>query len=270
LFSQNFISEDKVWSIVSNGGMDNPWTVTTGLKFLGDTIIQQKTYKKLYMAEDEQKQNWALSSLWFERNDSVFRYSTLYEKNILVYDFTLTEKDSFTIRENDLYIIVDSIRTKEWGNKEREFYYFHPSLNYSFYNIQTVWIKGVGQLGFMTRSTEVDIWGPYSSLLCFKEDGELVYQNPEYNSCSVFTAVSTIKKEPEIVEIYNPGGNRIIINPLTTNPGVIQIFDIKGNLIIEEEIEFEETQFCLQTTGAYIYRFISKTGEVQNGKVVVR
>ena len=74
LFSQNFISEDKVWNILANGGMDEPWTITTSFKFSGDTTIQQKTYYKLLRSKDEQKLNWTLNSLWFERNDSVFQY----------------------------------------------------------------------------------------------------------------------------------------------------------------------------------------------------
>ena len=63
LFSQNFISENKVWSIVSEGGMEHPWTRTTFYKFSGDTTVQQTHYKKLYSSEDEQKTNWVLHSL---------------------------------------------------------------------------------------------------------------------------------------------------------------------------------------------------------------
>ena len=157
IFSQNFISENKVWSIVSKGGFDEvTWTVTTSLKFSGDTTIQQVSYKKLFKAEDEPKQNWVLSSLWFERNDSIFRRGNWYEGDVLVYDFTLSEKDSFTVYENDLYLYVDSIKTKMWGGKEREFLYLHPSeayKNWFYWGTQTVWIKGVGQLGYMPRST---------------------------------------------------------------------------------------------------------------------
>ena len=268
LFSQNFISEDKKWSIVSKiySEDDIDRKVTTSLKFLGDTTIQETSFKKLYSSDDKLKENWTLHSLWFERNDSIFSRSVWYEGNKLEYDFTLSEKDTFTIYKDNLYLIVDSIRTKVWGNKEREFFYFHSPLSY---NIQTVWIKGVGQLGYMPRSTEIGISGASCSLLCFEEDNELVYQNPEYNSCSVFTSITTMKNEPDFVEVYNPGENLIIINPLSTNRGIIQIFNISGYQIIQEEVDLKETQICLPISGAYIYRFISKTGEVQNGKIIV-
>ncbi len=127
VFSQNFISENKVWSIVSKGGMFEQWTKTTSLKFSGDTTVQETIYKKLYSSGDEQKVEWTLHSLWFERNDSVFRHGAWYEGDVLVYDFSIAEKDSFTVIKDELYLYVDSIRTKEWGNKERELIYFHPS-----------------------------------------------------------------------------------------------------------------------------------------------
>lgn len=270
LFSQNFISENKTWNITVKTGFDEHITTRTlSFKFSGDTTIQQKSYKKLYESDDEQKQNWALNSFWFERNDSVFRRGAWYTGDILVYDFTLSEKDSFTVIENDLYLYVDSIRTKEWGGKEREFIYLHPSEWYLYMGTQTIWIKGVGQLGYMPRSTEIGITGGACSLLCFEEDGELVYQNPEYNSCYVVTSVPTLKKELELIEVYSIEENLITVNSLTGNPGIIQIFDISGNQIIQEDIESNESQICLPTNGAYIYRFISNTGEIQNGKVVV-
>ena len=78
------------------------------------------------------------------------------------------------------------------------------------------------------------------------------------------------KKEPELIEVYNIGENVVTVKPLTGNSGIIQIFDITGNQIIQEGIELKESQICLPATGAYIYRFIAKTSEVQNGKVVVR
>ncbi|MBN2635011.1 MAG: T9SS type A sorting domain-containing protein [Prolixibacteraceae bacterium] len=254
---------------MSNGGMYEPWTITTSFKFSGDTTIQQKTYYKLLRSEDEMKINWALHSLWFEKNDSVFLKYLTEDYDRLIYDFTISEKDSFTVEENELYLYVDSIRLQVWGGKEREFFYFHPSEIYSGYGY-TVWIKGVGQTGLLTRSTEIDIFGANCSLLCFEEDGELVYQNPEYNSCSVFTSVTNLKKEPELVEVFSIGENFLIINSLNANAGFFQVYDILGIQIVQKEIESRETQIGLPTTGTYIYRFISNTGKIQSGKVVVR
>ena len=148
-------------------------------------------YKKLYFSEDEQKKDWKLNSLWVENNDSIFQYSTVSEENLLIYDFNISEKDSFLNPYTDNYLYVDSIRTKEWGTDERKLIYFHSKEQS---NLHTVWIKGVGQNGDITQSSEAGVTGGFSSILCFEENGELVYQNPEYNSCYVVTSVPTKKK----------------------------------------------------------------------------
>ncbi len=170
--------------------MEQSWTRTSSFKFSGDTTVQQTNYKKLYFSDDEQKENWALHSLWVERNDSVYKYSLNTEEQLLVYDFNISENDSFHCRNTGLYLYVDSIKTKEWGTSERKIIYFHSEGNNY---LHTIWIKGVGQNGLITRSSEVGITGGISSILCFEENGQLIYQNPEYNSCYIFTTVPTIK-----------------------------------------------------------------------------
>jgi hypothetical protein len=182
LFSQNFISENKVWSIVTEGGMEQPWTRTTSYKFSGDTTIHQMQYKKLYISKDEQKKDWKLNSLWVENNDSVFQYSLASEENLLIYDFNISEKDSFLNLYTDNYLYVDSIRTREWGIGVRKLIYFHSKEQS---NLHTIWINGVGQNGNITRSSEAGVTGGFNSILCFEENGELVYQNPQFNNCYI-------------------------------------------------------------------------------------
>jgi len=182
LFSQNFISENKVWSIVTEGGMEQPWTRTTSYKFSGDTTIHQMQYKKLYISKDEQKKDWKLNSLWVENNDSVFQYSLASEENLLIYDFNISEKDSFLNLNTDNYLYVDSIRTREWGIGVRKLIYFHSKEQS---NLHTIWINGVGQNGNITRSSEAGVTGGFNSILCFEENGQLVYQNPQFNNCYI-------------------------------------------------------------------------------------
>ena len=187
LFSQNFISENKVWSIVSEGGMEQPWTRTTSCKFSGDTTVQQTQYKKLYISEDEQKKDWELNSLWLERNDSIFKYWPWTSETKLVYDFNITEKDSFRVDEF-LTLYVDSVHVKEWGGKLRKHWYMSSS---GFEQCgTTVWIEGVGNIDLFLLSTNCNLVGAITSLLCFTENNKLVYQNPEYNDCYINSSVS--------------------------------------------------------------------------------
>ena len=54
----------------------------------------------------------------------------------------------------------------------------------------TVWIEGVGNINNFTRSSEAGIYGGISYILCFEENGQLVYQNPQYNDCYINISVS--------------------------------------------------------------------------------
>ena len=269
-FAQSFIDTTKIWSIVSmdtGGGPYQGNLTTSQFKFDGDTIINLETYHILHSSFDANPQNWRANSFWKEKNDSVFQFNTTIESEELIYDFTLNENDSFHVDEF-LTLKVDSVRSKEWGGRLRKHWYFHDLSGNPISN--TVWIEGVGNTNNFTISSDIYIVGAISWLLCFTENDELVYQNPEYNSCYVVTSVPTFKKEPELVEVYSASENLVTVNPLTGNLGIIQIYNITGNQIIQEEIELEKRQICLPSTGAYIYRFIAKTGEMQNGKIVVR
>lgn len=267
LFSQDFITENNFWCIVSEGGMEQPWIRTSSFKFSGDTTIQQKRYKKLYYSEDEQKKDWKINSLWFERNDSVFKYWPWTSETTLIYDFNIAEKDSFQIDES-LTLFVDSIRIKEWGGKMRKHWYFVGGEDYS--SKTTIWIEDVGNLNNFTRSSDINITGALTTLLCFSESNELVYQNPQYNDCYINTLTPIIETGPELVNVYVGGENMITVYPLNRNMGIIEVFTIAGCKIVQKQIELTESKINLPLKGTYIYRFITQTGEIQTGKVVVK
>lgn len=268
--AQSFIDTSKIWSIVSidaGGGPYQGAKTTIHFKFVGDTVINTEKYYILYNSSDISLQNWKVHSFWNEKNDSIFRYNSYYEEQKLIYDFSIAEKDSFQINES-LTLFADSVRFKEWGGKMRKHWYFHK-LNGNPTDI-TVWIEGAGNINNFTQSSDIDIAGAITRLLCFTENGELVYQNPEYNSCSVNTSVHTIKNEPKLIEVYNSCENKILVNLLISNPGIFQVYDLTGNKIVQKEIELIESKINLPSKGTFIYRFITQNGEVQTGKVLVK
>ena len=118
LVAQNFISDNKVWSIVVISGFEVEHTDTYHYKFSGDTIINQTHFSKLYISLDENGEKWKLHYLylWFEENNRVYNYWKPTNETTLVYDFNLEEGDSFQVSEfQTLY--VDSVRYREWGGK---------------------------------------------------------------------------------------------------------------------------------------------------------
>ena len=266
--SQSFVSYKNLWSILGEDSFEGKWARTSYYKFSGDTIVGQITYLKLYMTEDEQKENWKLASLWREHNDSVFKYSEYDMSDILIYNFNLQEKDSFLVAEVLKYIYVDSIRMKQWGGEERKHIYLSsPDQPY----LLTTWISGVGQNGEITRSSEIGITGAFVKILCFSQNGELLYQDPEYNTCYLNTTSALVyTKNEEFASIYVTGEATVHIDLLQDETGTLHLYTPNGKQILKCPLTAPETILCAPGAGLFLYRFVSEKGGVQSGKVVVK
>jgi len=269
--AQNFIDETKQWAILSTYSVKSEYLYswwTTYYKFSGDTIINGFSYHKQYMSTDSNQVNWTLSHcpLWFERNDSVFtrdfccgfQIDTVY----LVYDFNLEEGDTFP---NSVYpyMIVDSIRYLEWGGSIRKHWFFNQCGSYP-YNCLT-WIEGVGNLNNFIYQFCLNSLA--ESLLCFYENDNVVYNNPNYANCYVLTSseVLMISYKTNISISSSDNGGLIINNP-GSEKGVIIFYTIDGRQINELKIESENTQVDLKKSGMIIYKFTNINGKTQTGK----
>jgi len=271
LLAQNFISENKRWTIVSIGSSEVSWVRTSCFKFSGDTILNQRHNFKLYESEDENREKWILRTLWFEENNNVYSYWIPTKKTTLVYDFNIVEGDSFQIDEYRT-IYVDSVRILEWGGKFRKHWFFSNHED-AFFDSQkyTVWIEGVGQTGLFTRSTENGITGAFNHLLCFSENGEQVYQNPEYNSCYVhITSATSVESQKKQIELFQLDDGNIQLKLSEETSGELFLYTIDGKQVLKMPVDQTNSTFCAPMSGILFYRFISKNYEDQSGKIVLK
>jgi hypothetical protein len=270
LFSQNLISENKIWSIVVISGLTVEHTDTYYHKFLGDTIINGISYSKLYRSEDENGEKWKLNTfwLWFEENNRVYNYWIPTDETRLIYDFNIEEGDSFQVNGvRTLY--VDSVRTIEWGGKLRKHWYLDTHGHDHPHN--TVWIEGVGQTGLFTRSTESGISGASCNLLCFSENGETVFQNPEYNSCWVYiTSAPSVKSQKQLVELFQTDEGNLQLKLSEETSGELFLYTIDGREVLKKTVDQSVSTFCAPASGILFYRFINEKNKVQTGKVMVK
>jgi len=263
--AQNFIDETKQWAIVSIPVMELSLRFTHYYKFSGDSIINGSTYHKIYQSNDSNQVNWTFSDLWWERNDSIFRYCQHYgninDTTYLVYDFNIIEGDSFNL-DNFYSMVVDSVRLIEWGGVQRKHWYF------TLYNDVITWVEGVGQLGNFNCSSPC-LNSMDDQLLCFVTNGNIVYQNSDYNSCYVQTSSEMLKNSSKtnISIMPSENGGIIIINP-NSEKGVIVFYTIDGRLINELIIESDNTRIDLKFSGMIIYKFANINGNAQTGKFI--
>lgn len=275
LFSQNLISESKLWSIVTKGVWEQTWVRTSSFKFSGDSTVNGVVYHKLFWTESENLRQWGLKALWREGSDKKIYSPPLYTnqtQEFVIYDFNLSEKDTFPLRFIDgvmvAYLVVDSIRVKDWGNTVKKIWYLHSP---QYASSKTIWVEGVGSMGFLTSSTEAGVMGGSSSLLCFSENGEKVYQDPKYSSCYVnITSAPTIESQKKLIGLFPSGEGLLQLQLSGGKTGELFLYTIDGKQVLNKEVSLSTTTICAPTGGILLYRFIGHGGEVQTGKLLVK
>jgi len=275
-YSQNFINDSKLWadvSLVQPTGTTH--YETNYFKFNGDTVINGGTFHKLYSSTDSMQLNWSLRSLWWERNDSVFQYchpcGWINDSSLLVYNFNLAEGDTFTLYPDYLYMKVDSIRFLQWGGSIRKHWFFcKTNSDTSSWN-RTIWIEGVGQLGLMSRSSDIDIMGAYNQLLCFHENGNLIYQNPNYTDCYVYTNVPAITKSNEHINLFpNPASTKLTFTiPKNSNSATYTLYNLQGVVQLAGNNNKTETELNVSSLQRGLYFLKISTNKKTITKKVV-
>jgi len=263
-FSQQLVEKNKTWSIAEFGTgsipykLEHCYTIKTGL----DTIINDKTYLNLLISNDSLLINWSGFNRCLRQEDKkVFCYNIQLKEEYLLYDFGLSKNDSFNVYRIGIYINVDSLKDID---AKKHFYL-------SYHSSQTEWIENVGCLdGLLSNSGNIDLVGSYSTLLCCKSGDKIIYQNPEYNSCYLFTTAPTLETKEKLIMLFDVGNSLLKIQTTNMRKGDFYLFSIDGRKLLKEKISRSEMMICTPLTGIMFYRFETEKGEVQTGKVVAR
>ena len=238
-FGQDYyplIQENNTWNVLSVAGFifDTTYSTIT-YKLTGDTIINAKTYKKLYASEEEQAVNWSLWGFMREDTDKkVWIRWHLDDVEFLAYDFSIDVGDSVLVGiDNPEYLRVDSITEVVINQSQRKKFWLSAINLPTFYN--EIWIEGIGSSKGICWSGSVLVVGGWYRLLCMHENETLIYSNPNYESCYLIT---------EINEIENPS-MKIFPNPATT----------QTSLQLPENTALSQIQLALyNSSGRLLYK----------------
>ncbi|MBN1924753.1 MAG: hypothetical protein JW798_02855 [Prolixibacteraceae bacterium] len=182
------------------------------------------------------------------------------------------EGDSFILEaytSDTIFLYIDSVRYIPWGGKMRKHIFSHSK----FYDTwpETVWIEGVGNICNPSRSSNEGFGGSTQSLLCFEEEGNLVYQDPEYNTCYVNNnSAQIIPKNEDFVSVFATGEGTVHVDLVQDDTGTLYLYTPDGKLILKHPLTAPETTLCAPGAGLFLYRFVSEQGEMQSGKLIVK
>lgn len=220
----------------------------------GDTLIDGVQYTKLMGTKDGE--NPHLFTLLREEDGKVWmRLNNQTER--LLYGFNANVGDTLRIGYGEEELIVDSISIEQIGGVDRKMYWF--GLEYDYigepYATET-WIEGIGSnLGLLYSGTAHYVGG-YSVALCFHQNGDLIWQNPEYGYCTY--EVVEDNKDSEISIYPNPVKDIVVIEGVEAFE--VHVFNSLGQLI--KETKENILDLSDQEAGTYIIKVITPSGTI--------
>jgi hypothetical protein len=170
------------WSVLRYGMFPDPWVSTQYIYFDGDSVVENKTYKKVFSCDDELHENIRQEGLIREQDKKTYFIKDNSDTEYILYDFALEEGTSFEYQATTLYVKkVDFVEISGIQKKRIQFTSPPPYDDI----VRATWIEGIGSLnglfypcgGMHAPNNAIE------TLLCHFQDNEPVYKNPAYSEC---------------------------------------------------------------------------------------
>jgi len=297
--AQSFLTQDKVWSdyyysdyynIYDETGKFLGFTtakVTTWHKVGADSIIEMRLYKQILSSKDSLMEKWYLEALMREEGDKVFRYYPIGKNENLLYDFGMQPRD--TIYDHDGYVstVLKSVRDTIM-DRSRKIYTFSKNGDNL---VEEIWIEGIGALrGGIFRPLNDFMTGGnyaigYTGLICFFENGELIYHNADFDKCYYNDIkplsgmnISEIKAQAHALSqnAPNPFSNQTEIKYFVESgakEAYICIYDMQGKILQKISIVSGQNSVIIQDStlvkGMYLYSLIIDGQEVDTKRMII-
>ena len=261
--------------IIQEGNVWNTLDVTVSMYntyynnvnwFSGDTIINDVRYAKLMGTTDGDAPH--LFSLLREDNGKVWERLN-NQREILLYDFTANVGDTLWCglwADEYHYNIVDSISIEHIGGVDRKKFWF--GLEYGWFGTAAteIWIEGIGSDLGLLYSGSASISGAYYNTLCFHQNDELIWQNPNYDDCT-FDAVG---ENIGVKMVLYPNPTKGTIKIEAENIQNVSIYNYFGEIIFETETSGNtfEYDFSDKKSGLYIIKVRMSDGSEFTERIV--
>lgn len=227
---RELVQEGKLWSN-TKAETENIYNYRSyWIKFQGDTLINDLVYNKVLQADDSLHSDWYVNG--FIREDIAFQKVYLFDDynqmDRLLYDFILEQGDSILTGDGESYAKVDTIIYEPFGNST-------DILKQIYFDSGGRWIEGIGSLwGVMEGLNAFFITGEITELVCYYENNNLVYHNPEFKTCfpdSTAVSVSMFGNKKDIEIFPNPASDKITIYSQNTRILEVEIYDLTGTCL---------------------------------------
>ena len=232
----------------------------------GDTLIGNVRYMKIMGTVNDSYP--IFYTLLREEDGKVWKRYSIAHPETLLYDFTASVGDTLCFGDFGACFVLDSISTEQIGGVDRRKFWF--GLEYDDLGrprTQETWVEGIGSDYGLLWSGYWRIPDGWHCLLCFHQYGELVWQNPEYNTCSYPNDAVEENKDSEISVYPNPVRDRVVIEGIEAVE--IQVYNTLGQ-VVKTVRGTNEIPVADLPQGVYMLRVTDADGKVYTNKITVR
>ncbi|WP_373552770.1 T9SS type A sorting domain-containing protein [Haliscomenobacter sp.] len=292
-------TENAEWSrLLTVLGDNDPIYTTHHYTPVGDTIIQNKKFTKLYTntgkafnIDSAQYIGAYINELGrvFFLDKGEINPRLLYNFNVSIgwvyITFRNCDTSSIGCRFNQLTSIDTVIYNDDIKRLRYNFNWLRKDENGTLSRVYShSWIEGIGStLGFFPDPSNT-LFLPvtpqvFLDLLCFKQNDTLIYTHPRlYKGNCYVDIISDVKdlNDPDIVNIYpNPTFEKLFIQHdlnLSKNTTNIILIDVVGRVVLKKPLEASLVQLDISniSPGIYFAQIVSKEGRVSVCKKIIK
>jgi hypothetical protein len=246
------------------------------IKFEGDTILNDRTYTKIWQSNDSLGVNWNVSGLIREVEKRVY-YHKLNDNgfyDMLLYDFSVKTGSSLLLSsiespgsfESMKVTNVDSIEVN--GVKRLR-------IQLSDGTDSDTWIEKIGSLQGIINHCYFELDSIERILLCMQQDGNIIYSNETFPECfysnNRFTYNKQVSFQNRIAIYPNPINDIIFVDNRGNKQEKLQLkfFDVNGQIIFNKVVsEYHNAiDISMIPSGMYIIQVMTDNS-IMNEKII--
>lgn len=272
--SHRFADSTAQWNILTHQYGWFPSTPetyqTTERKVVGDTTIGGMLYQNID------------NTYYIRRAPDQKVYTLFASQEVKLYDFGAAVGDTIedlsrSVISSNISCVVDSADTVNWlGLRKRMHLSCFRSDNESMLYADE-WVDGIGSIKYnavsgYVHATVIDGWE--ETLLCFFENGQVVFHDTNFDTCYYRLNVGISTVSSIITSIYpNPAiGNFIItLSQQPESNTAIFIYDALGKTVEQEELTTSTQQINVAElpNGMYTYAITQQGLRQASGKLII-
>lgn len=280
----SILKDNSEWNILwQSTGVPTPESVTESLMVSGDTVVDGVLYKKVLRKLSSETHYWH-GSLEYdlygiikeEESGKVFYKPKEQEIEYLLYDFGMNVNDTAVMfwcqnPNCEVHVRIDSIATQHIAGAERRvFYVSSKDMFGDEWHWLNTWVEGIGAMEGLLYSCHIVNAGGITlhELLCYHEDGELVWQNSTYNTCLIYPLSIQDNTEASGLQVYpNPAKDRVVIEGMEVVE--VKVCNTSGQMV-KTVRGTNEIDLSGLVEGFYLLRITDAEGKSHTARVAVK